>query len=161
MFFLKKSYFRIAMWHSRPPRDPPPFMANAILDFHFDYWHTSLSARPLGNSDTIDGIYYVIQHLCNIVMNWGDQHPPPPIPYYVIYGQPLKTFCPSSSLTKTFLNLLVPNHQLSQDTCKKYFWNFKIELPIWNRQSSVLHQKTRSTENVTETLWRSVISRIW
>ena len=26
------------MWHSRPP----PFMANAILNFHFDYWHTSL-----------------------------------------------------------------------------------------------------------------------
>ena len=31
------------MWHSRPPRDPhPPFMANAILNFHFDYWNTSL-----------------------------------------------------------------------------------------------------------------------
>ena len=22
---------------------PPPFMANAILNFHFDYWHPSLS----------------------------------------------------------------------------------------------------------------------
>ena len=32
------------MWHSRPPRDPPPFMANTILNFHFDYLHTSLSA---------------------------------------------------------------------------------------------------------------------
>ena len=30
------------MWHSRPPRDPPPFMANAILNFHFDYPHPSL-----------------------------------------------------------------------------------------------------------------------
>ena len=32
------------MWHSRPPRDPPPlsFMANIILNFHFDYRHTSL-----------------------------------------------------------------------------------------------------------------------
>ena len=30
------------MWHSRPPRDPPPFMANAILNFHFDFPHTSL-----------------------------------------------------------------------------------------------------------------------
>ena len=30
------------MWHSRPPRDPPPFMANALLNFHFDYWHPSL-----------------------------------------------------------------------------------------------------------------------
>ena len=30
------------MWHSRPPRDPPTFMANTILNFHFDYWHPSL-----------------------------------------------------------------------------------------------------------------------
>ena len=34
------------MWHSRPPRDPPPpFMANTILNFHFDYWHPSLIYR--------------------------------------------------------------------------------------------------------------------
>ena len=31
------------MWHSRPPRDPPPFMANTILNFHFDDPHLSLS----------------------------------------------------------------------------------------------------------------------
>ena len=31
------------MWHSRLPRDPPPFMANAILNFHFDFWHPSLT----------------------------------------------------------------------------------------------------------------------
>ena len=34
------------MWQLRPPRDPletpPPFMANAILNFHFDFWHPSL-----------------------------------------------------------------------------------------------------------------------
>ena len=31
------------MWHSRPPRDPPaPFMANAILNFHFDFLTPSL-----------------------------------------------------------------------------------------------------------------------
>ena len=46
-WFLKKSFFKIGMWHSRPPRDPPPpFMANAILNFHFDYWHTSLIRDP-------------------------------------------------------------------------------------------------------------------
>ena len=33
------------MWHSRPPRDPPPFMANAILNFHFDFLHPSLSSK--------------------------------------------------------------------------------------------------------------------
>ena len=48
-WFLKKSFFKIGMWHSRPPRDPPlPFMANAILNFHVDYWHTSLSSSPCG-----------------------------------------------------------------------------------------------------------------
>ena len=31
------------MWHSRPPRDPPPFLANALLNFHFDFLHPSLS----------------------------------------------------------------------------------------------------------------------
>ena len=31
------------MWHSRPPRDPPPFMAKTILNFHFDYWNPSLN----------------------------------------------------------------------------------------------------------------------
>ena len=31
------------MWHSRPP----PFMANAILNFHFDYWHTSLTQNTM------------------------------------------------------------------------------------------------------------------
>ena len=30
------------MWHSRPLWDPPPFMANAILNFHFDFLHPSL-----------------------------------------------------------------------------------------------------------------------
>ena len=25
------------------PSRPPPFMANALLNFHFDYWHTSLT----------------------------------------------------------------------------------------------------------------------
>ena len=30
------------MWYSRPPRDPPPFMAKNILNFHFDYLTPSL-----------------------------------------------------------------------------------------------------------------------
>ena len=44
-FFKKKTIFRIGMWHSKPPRDPtpPPFMANAILNFHFDFLTPSLS----------------------------------------------------------------------------------------------------------------------
>ena len=37
--WFSKTYFRIGMWHSRPP----PFMARAILDFHFDYLKPSLS----------------------------------------------------------------------------------------------------------------------
>ena len=42
-WFSRKSFFKIGIWHSRPPRDPPPFMVNTILNFHFDYWHTSLN----------------------------------------------------------------------------------------------------------------------
>ena len=34
------------MWHSRPR---PPFMANAILNFHFDYWNTSLTRFAAAN----------------------------------------------------------------------------------------------------------------
>ena len=42
-WFLKKSFFKIGKWQTRPPRDPPPFMANAILNFHFDFLNPSLS----------------------------------------------------------------------------------------------------------------------
>ena len=42
--FLKKSFFKIGMLHSRPPRDPPPFRAKTILNFHFDYLTPSLSS---------------------------------------------------------------------------------------------------------------------
>ena len=48
-WFLKKSFFKIGMWHSRTPRDPPPFMANAILNFHFDYVTPSL--KKFANKD--------------------------------------------------------------------------------------------------------------
>ena len=41
--FSKKSFFKIGMWHSRPLETPPPFMANAILNFHFDFPHPSLT----------------------------------------------------------------------------------------------------------------------
>ena len=39
------------MWHSRPPRDPPPsFMANAILNFHFDFLNPSLMSMEKGST---------------------------------------------------------------------------------------------------------------
>ena len=38
------------MWHLRPPRDPPPFMANTILNFHFDYLNPSLIFTAFGES---------------------------------------------------------------------------------------------------------------
>ena len=43
MVFNKNHFFKIGMWHSRSPRDPPPFLANAILNFHFDYLNPSLT----------------------------------------------------------------------------------------------------------------------
>ena len=54
-WFLKKSFFKIGMWHLRPPRDPPPpFMANAILNFHFDFLTPSLRFfnQPAPNLET-------------------------------------------------------------------------------------------------------------
>ena len=45
------------MWHSRPPRDPPPFRANAILNFHFDFPHPSLTT--VDNVDTVNTVYTV------------------------------------------------------------------------------------------------------
>ena len=35
------------MANETPSRPPPPFMANAILNFHFDFLHTSLIRFPL------------------------------------------------------------------------------------------------------------------
>ena len=43
------------MWHSRPPRDPPPFMANAILNFHFDYLNPSLTSQT--NCQLVSGCF--------------------------------------------------------------------------------------------------------
>ena len=77
-------------------------------------------------------IYYVIQiwgpgrppppelPLCNIVINWGDppvcnivinrEDPSPPIPYYVIYGQPLKI-----TITQLYIvNALIHHKRLPQ-----------------------------------------------
>ena len=48
---------------SRPPRDPPPFMANAILNFPFDFPHTSLihltQCNGLRNVDFLFLFFYV------------------------------------------------------------------------------------------------------
>ena len=35
------------MWHSRPVSTPPPFMANAILNFLFDFLNPSLMHFPV------------------------------------------------------------------------------------------------------------------
>ena len=48
--FLKKSFFRIFMWNSRPP--PPTFMEISILNFHFDYLHPSLNSPPKNATTT-------------------------------------------------------------------------------------------------------------
>ena len=49
------------MWHSRPP---PPFMANAILNFHFDYLITSLSVLS-----TNAELPKMTKHFLNQVLN--------------------------------------------------------------------------------------------
>ena len=52
MVFKKIIFQNSLMALETPSRPPPPFMANAILNFHFDYLNTSLSKfyvilRPL------------------------------------------------------------------------------------------------------------------
>ena len=45
---LKKIIFQNRyMALETPSRPLPPFMANTILNFHFDYWHTSLRCCEL------------------------------------------------------------------------------------------------------------------
>ena len=66
---FKKSFFRIGVWHSRPPRDPPPFMANTVLNFHFDYWNTSLKRKtdnPFIFWSHIALIVFVVQIQMNV-----------------------------------------------------------------------------------------------
>ena len=38
-----------------PSGPPPPFMANTILNFHFDYWHTSL--RAITSAHSLNGLW--------------------------------------------------------------------------------------------------------
>ena len=41
---LKKNHFSEEVFGTRAPLEtPPPFMANTILNFHFDYPHPSLT----------------------------------------------------------------------------------------------------------------------
>ena len=72
-WFLKKSFFKIGMWHSRPPRDPPPFMANAILNFHFDFLTPSLNKEMLIEkmSETVTVFYFLPKRsACILITNW-------------------------------------------------------------------------------------------
>ena len=76
-WFLKKSFFKIGMWHSRPPRDPPPFMANAILNFHFDFLHPSLIKSH--KSSTILPKNTTILKAC---LEWGRENICSPSPFF-------------------------------------------------------------------------------
>ena len=53
------------MWHSRPPRDPPPFMANAILNFHFDFLNPSLIFKKRAKTT-----YYIPQYKDHLLYYW-------------------------------------------------------------------------------------------
>ena len=41
-----KNHFENRYVALETPSRPPPFMPNAILNFHFDYWHLSLTLPP-------------------------------------------------------------------------------------------------------------------
>ena len=44
------------MANETPSRPPPPFMANAILNFHFDYLNPSLTFRQILSLSLRDGV---------------------------------------------------------------------------------------------------------
>ena len=65
-WFLKKSFFKIAGKRD-PLETPPSFMANAILNFHFDYLTPSLSRTIRQNLGTFEDkinvlIYQLLEH---------------------------------------------------------------------------------------------------
>ena len=45
-FLKKKIIFQNWYVALETPSRPPPFMPNTILNFHFDYWHPSLTVTP-------------------------------------------------------------------------------------------------------------------
>ena len=68
------------MWHSRPPRGPPPFMAKTILNFHFDYLNPSLGKgwedllehsrnRPSTILNFLEHLQ--LSRLCYLGINWA------------------------------------------------------------------------------------------
>ena len=65
-WFSKKSFFRIGMWHSRLPRDPPTLHGKTILNFHFDYLKPSLSQNVTDNAvDRLNMGYVYIEPECD------------------------------------------------------------------------------------------------
>ena len=58
-WFLTKIIFQNRYVALETPSRPPPFMANAILNFHFDYWHTSLISQYLSLPITIFTLSYL------------------------------------------------------------------------------------------------------
>ena len=61
------------MWHSRPPRDPPPFMANAILNFHFDFPHPSLIKSLLFQA-LYEFVYRAISDYVDLYRNKDEEY---------------------------------------------------------------------------------------
>ena len=58
------------MWHSRPASTPhPPIMANAILNFHFDFLNPSLIIFPLKKH------IHINKHPCKTVFKTEDPFP--------------------------------------------------------------------------------------
>ena len=59
------------MWHSRPPRDPPPFLAKTTLNFHFEYpqpslrmtWLTLCPQTQVRSEGLLDTMTCLMDHL--------------------------------------------------------------------------------------------------
>ena len=127
------------MWHSRPPPDPPPFIANAILNFHFDYPHTSLICNDFHSNHDF-GIP---------ALPWEEDYQRKP--------QCLESFCQSTFVKNR--NECLPiqiferkrqygdNSPIEEDHLERH----RSPSPLWSPEpSEYIHQKWSSREDTRE-----------
>ena len=99
--------FKIGMWHSRLP----PFMANGILNFHFDYPHLSLIYPPY--------MYYIcIWPVTRWLRRW-------PLLWQLI-GFEHSSYLPGCFLNLHNLNLLILNVNIKRGRVELYSPRWKI-----------------------------------
>ena len=104
MVFKKIIFQNSLMANETPSRPPPPFMAKAILNFHFDYLHTSLIwANKLVNTRVVDAAFKRIRRhntMGNIRQVCFDSLPPI---WFCLFNE-TDVNCVGTFSTESFIN---------------------------------------------------------